>query len=862
MSEYNFSENCGSKVITPSKGENLIIKYEHEEDTSFVCSWSGANLIIKNNATGDKFTIKNYANTAVSNFVFKSWSGEDEYYNEHIVVTSDDIFTLKLNATKGAKSTKTYVGNCLNQEIIASSKNDTIKSGGGSKNILFGGEGNDKLYGGKGSTIFLFGDGDVKLCDDKTKTVLDYYYQFEKDSNYKDGADTIYSSSSRDKIVFSHMSSLDELEFVRTGNNLTILDKANISNKVTISNFFGSTNPLDKVYFSTDMDRVISEQDDFVSLKNSGINILYTGKGKMKGSDYNEVILGSSKKDTIWTGKGIDSVYAGKGNDTVNINGDGQKLIYFEGVDVYDNTKLINEGNDTINISKNAEDKYIDTTLVFDYETTPETEKPSDLVPVSYSGATNGKDLIITHYFHPTSGDVQYIKDGTIKIKDYFANYTEDYLSTNGDVQICIGNIESGVKYNISDLLETTGVVINGNSKKKNTIYGTRFDDTISGGKKADKIYSGKGDDIIDAKKGSDKIYLDGEGDKEILLSKGAGKDRIEITNNNAKAKLTYGDGAVYSYTSNGTDVTINAKYDKKTTDKTTIADAFSHENDVKIGEDALADILSSEKISITGSYNKKKTIKTFTGTKYDDVVNGSSKKDIINVSGGDNTVNIGKKGASVITAGDGNDTYNAKNLSVSVKITDEGGNDTLNLSGVKISDINLLFDVTKSDGKTGDDLYLVNNKNMGLISSNKATMPKAGIDLVGYFGIGKIESVNLGDTLISSKFEAMITKITNEVKTFLDGTSYDSAFALLNDKSKGAKSLKKQLVSIYTKYKADQDYGMMSPRPVMMNTSSLMADVAAWQTSDSSFDAALAIDNNSDNMNVQTLIAEYNGAA
>ena len=85
---------------------------------------------------------------------------------------------------------------------------------------------------------------------------------------------------------------------------------------------------------------------------------------------------------------------------------------------------------------------------------------------------------------------------------------------------------------------------------------------------------------------------------KEILLSKGAGKDSIYITDNNAKAKLTYGEGAVYSYTSNGTDVTINAKYDKKTTDKTTITDAFSHENDIKIGEDTLAYILSSEKIT------------------------------------------------------------------------------------------------------------------------------------------------------------------------------------------------------------------------------------------------------------------------
>ena len=883
MTEYNFSENCGSKVITPSKGENLVIKYKREHFPHFSCSWSKNNLNFIINITitdkdpneesdakvlaTDVITIKNLANISVSNFEVVSWSETEDEHGDPIIksntiVSSDDIFTIKLNAPKNAKTTKAYMGNCVNQEIIATSKNDTIKAGGGTKNILFGGEGNDKLYAGKGSTIFLFGNGNNPLPDKDSMSTIEYYYQYERESTYNDGNDTIYNAKSKDKIVFSNTSSLDSLEFIRQGNDLKILNTTD-SSSVKIAEFFTSSDKIDKLYFdSTALDRVFKEEDDYYSLKDSGINVLYLGSGKLKGSEYNEVIVGSNKKDTIYTGNGVDSVYGRKGNDTININGDGQKLVYFEGIDPLNPSSVIYEGNDTINISKNAEGKYIDTTLVFSSETTPETEKPSDTVPVSYTSSLNGKDLIVTHYFHPTAGNVLYIKDGTIKVKNYFTNYSEEYLTSNEDLKICIGDINGGSVSNVSDILSNVGVTINGNSKKKNTITGTRFDDTITAGNKADKIYSGSGDDIINAKKGSDKIYLTGEGNKTVLLYKGAGKDTLYINAENAKADLKYSDNAEFSYTSNGSNVVINAKYDKKTTDKTTIVDAFKHENDITIGAKTLAQILDAEKIKITASYNKKKKTNTFTGTKYDDVISGTSKKDIINADEGNNTINIGKKSSSTITAGSGDDTYNVKNLSVSVKIADEGGSDTLNLSGVKITDINLLFDVTKSDGKTGDDLYLVNNKNMGLISSNKATMPKAGIDLVGYFAEGKIESVNLGETLISGKFVAMINEIKGEVKTFLEGTSYDSAFDLLNDKSKGAKSLKKQLVSIYTKYKADQDYGIGAQKPMSVNSLALVSEVAAWQSTGNSYDGAVNFENNTNNTDVQALIAEYNPVA
>src|SRR5690606_1691877 len=91
--------------------------------------------------------------------------------------------------------------------------------GDAGNDMLDGGAGNDRLYGGAGNDTYLFGLGD--------------------------GADTIYNEDtadrsnpdSHDRLVFKSGVALEDVSYVRSGNNL-VLSITGTSDSVTVSNWF------------------------------------------------------------------------------------------------------------------------------------------------------------------------------------------------------------------------------------------------------------------------------------------------------------------------------------------------------------------------------------------------------------------------------------------------------------------------------------------------------------------------------------------------------------------------------------------------------------------------------------------------
>ena len=600
------------------------------------------------------------------------------------------------------------------------------------------------------------------------------------------------------------------------------------------------------------------EEPDYFTISTDSVdNINFYGSKKLVGSEYNETFIGSKKADKIYTKAGTDTVIAGAGNDTIRLDGEGNKTILYKGWDYSkygenedNDAPYINEGNDTIYVS-DLIDK-VDISFLGGYWEASDT----------YKASLNGKDLILS------MTDENDEQRGTVTIKDYFAN------SNNISDKFFI----DGANPDLND------IYITGNSKKKNTIYDTTYDDVIKGGKKNDKINLSSGNDTVNAGKGNDKIYINDDGTKTIIMDKSSGSDSISINNSIAVADIQFGNNDISPdsiiYTSNGSNLTITGHYDaiqnargkittKAVNDKVTINNYFVNNNNVLLNGSTLD--LTNAQINITGIYNKKKKTYTYTGTEYDDVIKGSTKKDIILAGKGNNIINVGKKGNSIITAGSGDDTYNIQNLNANIDIEDNGGNnDTINLKNTKLSDINLFFNVNKdgddliynSHKENSIDLTIYNNKNAGLVTASKN--PTGLIDIDNYFkenssvgGTGYIENFIVENVNISTELKSVISSIASEVKNFLNGITdknYTCALDVMADKSKAGKAYLKQMMKIYTSHKlTGQTESLLGAKPM----NALLSEVAAWQGNDSSVDTTLKFEN-SETQDIQTLVAQY----
>lgn len=368
-------------------------------------------------------------------------------YNVNVVQDSSGPISLlaKLNANLSEKDFSNdpkgvkYKGTILDEKITGTNFSDKIYAVAGT-NTITAGAGDDKIYAGKGSDNFVFNGK-----SDSTETL-------------DDGDNAIFGANKDDKLIFTNQTK-EDFAFTKDGNHL-IIEYNNLSNDGTIDgsdnnsvglvNFFkqASADRLNTVYLKgKDSPETLTEL-----INNQKLNI--EGQGTIKGTEYNDNIIGSNKADKIYTGVGEDIISAGKGKDTIYVNGSGTKQM----------TIHYNEGNDVINMSSEA-------TLKFKFDTD---EDVTDITNLHTEYVRKGNDLYI--YNDYSFGIDKPMKEQTITIKNYF-KYKGSTLEVNG-----------------SDI---------GNDKITTEIIGSTKNDTydFSNQQTADiEVYDPKGNDTYNVK--------------------------------------------------------------------------------------------------------------------------------------------------------------------------------------------------------------------------------------------------------------------------------------------------------------------------------------------------------------------------
>jgi len=269
------------------------------------------------------------------------------------------------------------------------------------------------------------------------------------------------------------------------------------------------------------------------------------------------------------------------------------------------------------------------------------------------------------------------------------------------------------------NLTKKVGVTINAGAGD-DKIYGTKYNDTITGGKGENTVYlssSDFGNDIIKLTKGETlDIQLNGASLSDSKpYSVGKNKNDLLVTATEGTLTLknyyTKDTGAVVNI--NGHDLSKEALLGE--INSSNYFEIEGKKINAKYTGTALADEINASGLTkATGKNNKGVTINSSYGK---DIITGSNFSDTINTGAGDDTIN-GSTGADSITGGVGHNILKYTNVAQiegdKVTLTK---NETLDIdissitgarvSSTKVSGKNLI--VTIKDGETTKDLTILN---------------------------------------------------------------------------------------------------------------------------------------------------------
>lgn len=640
---------------------------------------------------------------------------------------------------------------------------------------------NDKIYAEAGSDTIVF------------------------DAN--SGDDIVYNTNSADKLVFKD--GADVLYMGKYGNDLIIT--YNGGNNVLLSNYY-------KAKASDRLDLYIDSTGSEHHIKDETIHVI--GQGKIYGTEYNDEVEGSEKSDKIYGGGGNDKLYGGWGNDIIYSQSKEGDTVLLAG----------EEGNDKL-YGGAGED-------IFYFGEATEKGEGKDVIYNANSGdKLRFKDINFE--------DLKFTKSGNnlvITVPDASNLENENARAAYKNFQATISNyFKSNDKLDKIEFIDemeniTTAYIKDGTIHMSGSgkIYGTEFEDVITGSKKGDKITTGAGDDTITAGRGNDTITL-GAGDKTLNFAKGDGKDTIYLGDADS-VKLNFSDikdSDSLSYTKNNKDLVISHLYPNKkgvlTSGGTvTIKNYFddngkvSYENVTLSKGNAdygnLVDLIKD--LNITGFYTKADNVKAtvFAGTDFDDVLTY-------------------KSGMTGMMGGKGDDTYNVNmNKKTNVYISDildpedvttGGGNDTLNIGAAK-ENLALLFNVNNegfvyvNDPSFAEDeissLYIFDKKSLtvkNLLNMFNGKNISGLIEIDNFFDdvdgstpeertfkenqYGYIENINVkgsDGSFVSANMEQWINQVVSEVVSWLsDHSEYSSAFDVL---AQGDMADIKSLMNVY----------------------------------------------------------------
>ena len=464
----------------------------------------------------------------------------------------------------------------------------------------------------------------------------------------------IYNSDGNDTLeIFSD----SEVEFFKNGNDLTIIstkqkDETDYGKaRITIANYFDSEEkPVIKNKYS---ESEYSLKDNFTIIKTNpdstteeiSVQNLLEGEGSLYGADkiipiitfpenphkfdiipLDHTFIATGKAD-IYTGSGDDIIYTSFASDTIHITGDGNKTIYING----------DSGSDVMDAGLYSGfiilgNKYEYNLNNFGNFINPKSEAIIKLNFDHINGINYLKsddDLILSYTATRYNAEKYEEVSNTFTIKNYFWNiYKEISYSTNS---------LSPVYTDMTDALSASEIQINGQYKKINYLFGSKYNDNIIAGIKNDIIYTGNGNDTIIADKGKDTIYINGQGNKNIHINKGDGNDLIEwTTDNRGRANIIFSESDIVTYKQENSDLLLYRNYDegkKIKTEITRIKNYYSENGEI-LDDNCL--YVNGQNFDNDNFYTKFNALKI-----------RSNKSNKINISG--NHAEVNKKGIIVL---------------------------------------------------------------------------------------------------------------------------------------------------------------------------------------------------------------------
>ena len=361
------------------------------------------------------------------------------------------------------------------ETINGTYSNETIYGNGGN-DVINGNYGNDILIGGSGNDI-LNGGG-----DDDT-----YIY------NLGDGLDTITDNAGQNKIVFGSGITQNDLKFTQIGDNLLIYLNDDKNQGMIINNFFfNDAHKINEIHFADNAVLYLSEIG--LTLDQSD----RTDNMTIKGTDFDDTIIGGVGNDTINAGDDDDILIGGKGNDTLNGGYGRDTYIYNLG----DGADIINEtrGNDTIKFGSGI----VLSDLTF-------TQEGNNLRIVIKNDVD--QSILINSFYAGTNYQVEKLK---------FADGSTFNLSTQG-LTLQQTNADDSVTGTIYD----------------DTIYGNGGHDTINAGDGNDILIGGIGNDTLNGGGGND-TYVYNLGDGFDIISEVGGNDKIVFGEGISQSNLSF----------------------------------------------------------------------------------------------------------------------------------------------------------------------------------------------------------------------------------------------------------------------------------------------------------------------------------
>ena len=629
-----------------------------------------------------------------------------------VVLTDDDI--------KSWADDLNLIGNNRRNTLHGNDANNIIRGGGSTDNI-YGGYGDDTLYGDDGDDYLYGEDGKNTLYGGNGNDT--YVFSLLNDSD-----DIIIPGSGKDILRFEDQT-VDNLEYYNKNGDLLITYAWGL-NKINVKDYF-KKNLFSQVAKVDDVNTIALRAADgkdhsynfYEILCNSQIQYEVEEEygNSITGTNFDDIVIASTKNDIIKTLNGNDEISAnagnniidaGAGNDIINAGygndkitgGKGDNYIKYENNFGGCDTITSGTGNDYVELtSKNRND------LTF-------VQGKKDL-SIVYDDQT-GASITIANYFG---------QKGKTSVK-YVKLNNNDYLDLVREYDTILAASIPSV-----------------DTKSSGIILGSIGNDTIKGS---------AGNDVITGDLGCDKLYGQGGNDTFVFNSMYDGNDIIYTTDTST---VTLDMSAIDDLSLNGT-IGFNGGYDRYSIGDRNYAYSRSG-NDLVINYGKILEQESLSKITLNNYFKSKSTYllqtldstlnladatifieqsltkpKNITGTQQNDMIFGSDLNETIKAGNGNDTI-IAGLGNDVISGeaghntiiynyGDGVDTINltkGENLDIVLENTaqhifdaayitysiDSKNNFLINYKGKQIINIKNFAtkDVTGSDGSV--NLYL-----------------------------------------------------------------------------------------------------------------------------------------------------------